>query len=253
MLGVGGGIVFIPVIQEVLRIHGIQDDFVAYTLANSLMLVFIVGISGTLKQMQLGNTHLFSALVTGVSAIISSFAITLLINEYHWIDQRVFNTIFATLLIVTAIRMSFSDKKENPGSAGIVIPDAKKFVPAGLFAGTITALSGLGGGIIMVPYFNKVLKLPIRFSTGLSLSVIPVIALPLLVYYSVVKPSEVVYKGYQTGYIIWPVILPIVIAAIFASRYGIKFSQKLPPRVIHWIFIGFIVITLGKMFLFSEF
>ena len=55
MLGVGGGIVFVPVIQLILTYHKISEGNVAYTLANSLVIVFAVGISGTFKQ--IGRAH----------------------------------------------------------------------------------------------------------------------------------------------------------------------------------------------------
>ncbi len=250
MLGVGGGIVFVPVIQQVLIMNHIGEDFVSYTLANSLAIVFAVGISGTIKQVKLRNTHLPSALVTGFSAIASSLGITFVFTHYGLTDQKVFNAIFAVILILTALRMLFSRKSSGTNDELLTLPSLPNFVPAGLFAGFVTALSGLGGGVVMVPYFNKILKLPIKFATGLSLSVIPIIAFPLLVFYGIKIPVQVIYEKYQTGYLVWPVVLPVIGVAIFASRWGVKVSQKLQSNTIKWIFITFVIITLVKILLF---
>ena len=247
MLGVGGGIVFVPVIQLILTYHKISEGSVAYTLANSLVIVFAVGISGTIKQLKLKNTHLPSAFATGISASISSMLLTYLIYKYDLSNPQLFNYIFAFILILTAVRMLFSNKLE---ATELVIPNIRKFIPAGLFAGVVTALSGLGGGVVMVPYFNKVLRLPIRFATGLSLSVIPMIALPLIIFYASLTPTAFIDDKFQTGYLVWPLLIPVIASAILASSYGVKFAQKLAPKTLTTVFITFVILTLIKILIF---
>lgn len=244
MLGVGGGIVFVPVIQQLLVYHEISNGNVAYTLANSLVIVFMVGISGTVKQLKLKNTHIPSAFAAGISASVSSLILTYFIYINGVNNPQLFNYIFAGILILTTIRMLFSNKTEI---TELVIPKIGKFIPAGLFAGLVTALSGLGGGIVLVPYFNKVLKLPIKFATGLSLSVIPIIAMPLIIFYGSIKPMQFVDFKYQTGYLVWPLLIPIISSAILASGYGVKYAQTLKPKTLSIVFIVFVLITLVKI------
>ena len=69
MLGVGGGLVFVPVFQEIVKNHEIAADRVPYVLANSLLIVFVVGISGSIKHIKIKNTHLQAALTTGLAAV----------------------------------------------------------------------------------------------------------------------------------------------------------------------------------------
>lgn len=244
MLGVGGGIVFVPVIQQILFHHQITEGNVYYTLSNSLVIVFAVGIRGTIKQLKLKNTHLPSAVATGISASISSMLLTFLIFKYELNNQQLFNYIFAVILIFTTIRMLLSKGEDNNQ---LNIPKITKFIPAGLFAGVVTSLSGLGGGVVMVPYFNKILKLPIKFATGLSLSVIPIIALPLIVFYSIINPVQLVHSKYQTGFLVWPLLVPIILSAMLSSGYGVKFAQTLRPKTLSTIFITFVILTLVKI------
>ncbi len=250
MLGVGGGIVFVPVIRQVLYNHHIGEDTVAYTMANSLAIIFAVGISGTYKQLKLKNTHLPSAIVTGVSAIVTSFTISYLIRYFNWHNEKIFNIIFAIILVFTAIRMIASIKGNLNEDNKAKVPPLIKFVPAGLFAGSVTAISGLGGGVVLVPYFNKILKLPIKFSTGLSLSAIPIIALPLLLFYGFNDPKQLVVQDWQTGFLIWPFLLPVIFGAMLASGFGVRFAHTLKPQTIAIIFITFIILTLVKIMMF---
>jgi uncharacterized membrane protein YfcA len=247
MLGVGGGIVFIPVIQEIIRNKALTEESAFYVLANSVAVVLIVSISGTIKQYKMKNTNLKASAVTGLFAIISSLSLSLILKKYKINDPVLFNYIFAGILILTALRMWFSPKKKDEDKEELNMPPLKQFIPAGFFAGLITALTGLGGGVVLVPYFNKILKLPIKFATGMSLSVIPFIATPVLLFYMTESPTKEVFPGLQTGYVMWTAILPLVIAAGIASPYGVKTANKMSSKTLFNIFMFFIVITILKV------
>lgn len=248
MLGVGGGMVFVPIFQELVKNHPIQGDKVSYVLANSLVIVFAVGISGTIKQYKLKNTDFRASLVTGIFAISSSLTASFLMKYYSIKDPVMFNYIFVAILVLTAIRMLYSRNKSNAENETLNMPPLTKFIPAGLFAGLVTAFTGLGGGVLMVPYFNKILKLPIKFSTGLSLSVIPLIALPLLLFYMYNSP-ELALQKFQTGHIIWMMVLPIIASAMIAAPVGVRVAHKLSSRTLVSIFLVFIFITIIKTLL----
>ena len=59
LLGVGGGMIFIPFIQYMLsKFAYIPDsEIVKFTLANSIGLVFLSGISGITRQIKLTIYH----------------------------------------------------------------------------------------------------------------------------------------------------------------------------------------------------
>ncbi|MEZ4804905.1 MAG: sulfite exporter TauE/SafE family protein [Bacteroidia bacterium] len=250
LLGVGGGLVFVPVFQEIVRNHLIETDKVSYVLANSLFVVFVVGISGSYKQYKLKNTHIPSALYTGLSAIFSSLTLSFILKYYDLNNQKVFNYIFSGILILTAWRMWAGRNSKESQSEVLNLPKLSKFIPAGLFSGFITALTGLGGGVIMIPYFTRIMKLPVKFSTGLSLTVIPIIAFPLLLFYIFNGPQQEMYPGWQTGHILWPAILPMIIAAGIASPLGVKVANMIKPKTLLTVFLIFITINIIKILLF---
>jgi hypothetical protein len=109
--------------------------------------------------------------------------------------MALFKTFFSIVMLLTIARVLYGQIKNKTENDVLNMPAYSKFVPAGLLAGVITSLTGLGGGVIMVPYFNKILKLPVKFSTGLSLSVIPIIALPLIVFLSFFFSPKGSYRG----------------------------------------------------------
>lgn len=251
LLGVGGGLVFVPVFQEIVKNHIVASDRVSYVLANSLLIVFVVGISGSVKHLKIKNTDIRSAFATGLAAVFSSLLLSYILRYFHLNNQQLFNYIFCGILIITGLRMWYGKApKGSPESEKVQLPPLKNFVPAGLIAGLITAMTGLGGGVILIPYFNKVLKLPIKFSTGLSLTVIPIIALPLLLFYMFNKPEMELFKGLQTGHILWPTVVPMIVAAALASPYGIKTAHKMSSNTLLIIFLIFIAVNITKILFF---
>ena len=117
-----------------------------------------------------------------------------------------------------------------------------------VLAGTVVSLSGLGGGVIMVPLFRMLLKMPMRTATALSLSIIPLLSLfPLLNY--LIHSPKTTPDILHTGYIVWPVALPISIGvAIFAS-IGLKTATKVPVLYLRIIFAALSSIILIKTIL----
>lgn len=249
MLGIGGGIVFIPIIQEIIKKTALDHDKAFYVLANSLAIIFVVGLSGSYKQYKLKHTDFKASFVTGISAILSSLSMSAILTYLELRNEKVFRYIFAVILLLTGLRMWLSRKQveAETDTKDLQLPPWKAFIPAGLLAGIITALTGLGGGVIMVPYFNRILKLPLKFATGLSLSVIPLIAAPLLIFYSIHNPGKEVFPGHQMGYIMYTAILPIVAAAGIASPFGVRVANKIKPETLLIIFLSFIAINLVKI------
>lgn len=84
----------------------------------------------------------------------------------------------------------------------------------GIFAGTIVALSGLGGGIIMVPLFLIVLKKSMHSATALSLSIVPILSISALIKYISITPTHQI-SSYQTGYLLWIMLIPMLLGVIF--------------------------------------
>jgi uncharacterized membrane protein YfcA len=114
----------------------------------------------------------------------------------------------------------------------------------GIFAGTIVALSGLGGGIIMVPLFLIILKKSMHSATALSLSIVPILSISALIKYISITPTHQV-SSYQTGYLLWIMLIPMLLGVIFFSSLGQKIATKVPVvwlRVIFALLSAFILV-----------
>jgi len=114
----------------------------------------------------------------------------------------------------------------------------------GMVTGVVAGLSGLGGGVVMIPLFMMFGHLTIKKASVLSLAVIPLIALPNVLFYIFSQP-QISITG-STGYIVWPVILPLLAGVLMTVKLGMMVANKLSPKTIKAIFACFITITILK-------
>jgi uncharacterized membrane protein YfcA len=234
MLGVGGGIIFIPLLTWLFASLGLpQEEIVRFTLANSILLVVVSGLTGTWKQHRLGEWQWRKVLSIGVPGAIISYIITYAIQHGDWYSKDRFNMVFLFFLAISTANMIFG-KKTDPDAP---ISEEKPFhaVLVGIFAGAVVALSGLGGGVIMVPLFRMVLKMPMRQATALSLSIIPVLGLaPLAGYLMISNATELPFI--HTGYVAWPYAIPMAAGVAIFATLGMKVAKRISETTLRIIF-----------------
>jgi len=257
LLGVGGGLIFIPFIEEYLKSHPISsDESVKYVLANSIAIVFASGISGIFRQYKQGNWDWKGSLNIGIPGAIASFGMSYLIENGHWYSKSSFQTIFLGFLLISIYNMLFSKKGQVTDQTTEVTfqPNWKKWT-IGLIAGTTVSLSGLGGGVIMVPLFRMLLKMPMKKATALSLSIVPILAFASLLKYTNAIPYALINKGVfevinhdqywlipnHLGYILLPIVLPMMFGTIITTSYAQKKVNSIP---VLWLRIIFALISI---------
>jgi uncharacterized membrane protein YfcA len=259
LLGVGGGMLFIPVITSYLHQYDISSaEMVKFTLANSIALVFMSGVSGTFRQIKMGTWQWKQSLTIGIPGAISNYFMTQAIQDGDWYQKDIFQGVFLGFLGLSILNMIFRKSKSSLPKNGKGNPQIKEqstpyqfsliqdwpSMLVGIFAGTIVALSGLGGGIIMVPLFLIILKKSMHSATALSLSIVPILSISALIKYIRITPAHQV-SSYQTGYLLWIMLIPMLLGVIFFSSLGQKIATKVPVvwlRVIFALLSAFILV-----------
>lgn len=244
LLGVGGGLIFIPILTYIFShlFNLNNEEIVRYTLANSIALVFISGVSGIYRQMRMKIYQPKKSLMIGIPGAISASFMSLGIQHSNWYNHNRFQWVFLLFLILSILNMIFKKDLKILDTSVESTQKNKTLQKAlvGILAGAVVSLSGLGGGIIMVPLFRMILKLNIRESTALSLSVVPILSLlPLISYVTNPSYTTLQLNGnniFQSGYITWPYFLPMALGVIIFSSLGQKIAPKTPSIFIRVIF-----------------
>jgi uncharacterized protein len=113
MLGVGGGILFVPALVLVLGLSQVDGE------ATSLLAILPVAIVGTWRQQRYGNVRLVEGLLMGALAAAGTVGGVALVNV---LPAHVVRIGFAVLLLFTAFGMTrralAPDAAPKPGEAG---------------------------------------------------------------------------------------------------------------------------------------
>ena len=97
MLGVGGGILFVPALVLVLGLSQVDGE------ATSLLAILPVAVVGTWRQQRYGNVRLAEGLLMGALAAAGTVGGVALVNV---LPAHVTKIAFAVLLLFTAAQMT---------------------------------------------------------------------------------------------------------------------------------------------------
>ena len=144
----------------------------------------------------------------------------------HTISLPKLQLVFGILLTLSSIRLLWSAQPTQlvDGFAGHLL-----LIAVGFFAGTMSGLLGIGGGIIMVPAMIIASGLTAIEARGTSLAVI------------VGSGISGAVSHHKRGNIIWPMALISGAAGIPFTYLGIYLSQTLPERISVAIFAGILL------------
>ena len=244
-LGVGGGIIYIPILDYFLSKIGLRDDvLVKAILANSLFVIIFSGLVASYKQYRIKNFYPKEILYTAIPGLVTAVFMTYLIDIGEWYSKEAFSYVFAIMLCIIIVRM-FLSKGQPPIESSETIRPLPLSI-TGFFAGFITALSGLGGGVIMTPVFTDALKMNIKKASSVSNGVIPFFAIAVGVY-NVSSMAPNFMGDWQVGFIALPIVLPMIAATFMLAPVGVNYAQKASPKFIRMVFASFVTIVFVKL------
>ncbi len=154
---------------------------------------------------------------------------------------NIYNSIIIILMIYIIIRTLTKLRKTFTPSEQITYP---KLIATGVSGGAMAALTGLGGGSMIIPMLNLWMKVGIRKAKSISYGTIFIISVVLTIT-NVLNQPPVDVSYLHLGYLLFPVALPLAGGAILGSPLGLKLSEYLSARFISYFFI--IIISLVTM------
>lgn len=246
LLGVGGGVIFVFVLSFYFGSLNIEEtELPKYLISNSIFATFFAGVSSSLKNRNLQTFYWKEVLYCAIPGVLSALLFSYLITEFTWYDKKKFTLFFVVLLLFFFVKIMRSRKKDDAENADKKV----SFIKVGLIgalSGIVSALSGLGGGVIMIPLLNQVIGMSMKKAASVSLGVIPFFALAMSVFYGTLfTPSLDI--AYSAGYLVFPAAIPLALGVIVAAPYGVKAARKLPARLIKVMFAILLAIVALKM------
>lgn len=252
LLGLGGGILIVPLLTLGFGLP-LRE-------AVGVSLVSVIATSGAsagvylqrhMANLRLGMTlELFTALGALVGALVAFL-----------IPDRALAGLFAALLLYVAVTMIRSglrhgarddglaadapaaepENTDPPGTLdrlsgpGYRVRNLGPAVGGSLFAGVVSALLGVGGGIVKVPVMHLVMGVPLRVAAATSNLMIGVTA----------SASAIIYllRGEIDPLVAGPTVLGVFVGATIGSRS----AHRVDVRVLRLLFVVVLFYTAWQM------
>lgn len=245
LLGIGGGLIYILVLEGVLEFSGLDSDTIhRFIIANSFFVMLFSSLAANISLIKSKEFYLKQVLLVGLFSIICATVIQELFVNTEYYHKSHFNILLLLLVIIIFLKMTSRRKSKDPDKK---LEDIKPshYAIGGVAGGIVATLSGMGGGIITVPMLHSVFKLDYKASRSISLGVIFITALFITLLNLVGKAPE---SGlpYTVGYVVFPISLIIVIGVIIAAPIGVMVSRKMKGSTTSLIYIIFLLLFFVK-------
>jgi uncharacterized membrane protein YfcA len=236
LLGLGGGVLIVPLLTLGFGLE--LREAVGVSLVSVIMTSSVaagVYLERHIADLRLGmQLELFTAIGALVGASIAFL-----------LDERLLSVLFAALLAYVAFSMLRSrDAVDEPvaeQASATSRPYVVRNLPLGALgatgAGVVSALVGVGGGIIKVPLMHLGMGVPLRVSTATSNLMIGITAAAGAVIY--------LLRGEIDPYVAGPTAIGVFLGASLGSRV----AHRIDLRILRWLFVAVLLYTAVQMLL----
>lgn len=255
MFGVGGAIVTTPAIRLLL------GGTPAIALGTPLPVTIPSAAVGCVTYAREGQVEWRAAIICGLAGVagtVTGSLITKMANLHYLMIVTALTIIYLAInMIVRGMRGEVAPYEKSVGAfpggelaePGMRAADegktdgvkaaAWKLTGIGYGGGFVSGLLGIGGGLIFIPSFIFLIKLPIKKAFGTSLAVITAVAIP----------GSVIH--YFLGHIDPRLLLFLVIGVVPGAYLGARFSIWAKEA---WLYImfGLFIGGVGIIFLVKE-
>jgi uncharacterized protein len=236
LLGLGGGVLIVPLLTLVFGLD--LREAVGVSLVSVIMTSSVA--AGVYLERHVADLRLGMRLelFTAIGALIGGSIAFL-------IDERLLALLFAGLLLYVAVSMLRSrsggeDETPEPGPGETRTYEVRNF-PLGVVgatgAGVLSAMLGVGGGIVKVPLMHLGMGVPLRVSTATSNLMVGITAAASTVIY--------VIHGQVDPYVAGPTAIGVFLGASIGSRV----AHRIDLRVLRWLFVAVLLYTAVQMLL----
>ena len=242
LLGVGGGIIIVPVTYFVLlQLEYNQDIVMHVAIASSLGVICFTSISSIRSHLKLKNTNLNIVKKWGIGIVAGSILGSVSASS---ISGENLVIIFVILAFLISMNMLFQQKPLIIGS------DIPNFYPLNFLIssliGFFSSIIGIGGGSFSVPTLTMFSK-KIHEAVGTSAVFGFLIAFPGAITFIYTGLNTNNLPSYSIGYVNLLIVFLTSITSIFTAGLGAKVSTNMDKVILRKVFAIFLLLTCASL------
>ncbi|MCW8877997.1 MAG: sulfite exporter TauE/SafE family protein [Kangiellaceae bacterium] len=239
LLGIGGGFVVVPVLIWALPFAQVPQELVPhFAIGTSLLCICVTSVSSARAHHKRTAVEwpLFGITTPGLilGALLGAWLASILTGRWLII-------LFVIGAMTTAIYLLSGHQPKAH-------PDESKwpFFGYGIFTGVVSALIGIGGGSVLVPFLvykgRQIVK-----AVGTAAACGFPIALFGALGYAGSGWNQVENVEFAIGYLYWPAFLGIVVFSSLTAPLGAKVAHYISEKKLRRVFAAFLFFTSGQI------
>ena len=242
LLGVGGGLIIVPTLAWIFHHQQVDDAIVMHlAIGTSLATIVVTSISSVRAHHRRGAVlwPIFWRLTPGI--VVGAWLGAAIADA---LPSAVLSKVFAVFVLTVAAQMGFGAKpaphRELPGTTGMLT--------AGGVIGAVSAIVGIGGGSLTVPFLtwcNIAIRQAVATSSACGLP----IALAGALGFVVTGLNATGRPDWSLGYVYGPALVGITLTSMLSAPLGAKLAHTLPTEMLKKVFAAFLTLVGVKMLL----
>jgi uncharacterized protein len=253
MLGLGGGVFLVPILT---LFFGIDPKF---AVGASAVVVVTNSVVGSTNHLRIRFTNPRLAMLLQIATAAGAIAGAL----YGVLaDPRVIYIVFGAVLIYAAVSMVVRSERRviapPPGAPDTLrlgaafrdpaIKEEIAYIPinvgwgmgVGVGAGVISGMLGVGGGVVMVPAMNLLMRVPVKAAVGTSTFMVGITSV------------ATAFVFYSQGFIDPTLVVPAIVGVFVGGQIGSRLTRRIRAQRLALLF-ALILLYLGLSLLLRAF
>ncbi|PIE40720.1 MAG: hypothetical protein CSA49_07060 [Gammaproteobacteria bacterium] len=234
LLGLGGGIVIVPVLVFTFKLLRFPEEVLTHLAVGSSLATIIATSYGSVKQHHAKGAVRWDILRFLAIGLVAGALVGAGIADF--LKGRVLQILLGSFAILIAVQMAAGLKpnahRDVPGSSGLIA--------SGGLIGLASAVFGIGGGSLTVPYLTWC-NVKMQHAVGTSSAAGMPIAIAGTLGFVVAGWNAPHLPEYSFGYVYLPAFLGIAITSVIFSQVGARFAHRMPADTLKKCFAVILV------------
>jgi uncharacterized membrane protein YfcA len=240
LLGVGGGVVIVPILIFVFTAQGFTPHhMMQIALATSLGSIVFTSVASFVTHHRHGAVRWNIVKEITLGILVGTFSGTWFAARLSTQALKIFFSIFLYYVAATMLS-NFRPKpsRQLPGLLGIN--------GVGAVIGVISSLVGIGGGALSIP-FMMWCNVPVHHAIGTSAAIGFPIAVAGTFGYIINGLSIADLPAPHLGYLYIPALFGIALFSFCSAPFGAKLAHKTPVATLKRIYAVFLIIVATRI------
>lgn len=239
LFGLGGGVVIVPALVWLFSTQNFPNEYIMImAIATSLATIILTSTSSVISHYKLGNI-IWDRVFRLTPGILFGAGIGAVVADV--IPTDVLRWLFISYLLYVGLRMAIKSRTVKGR-------DSNKWLDyiTGNGIGFLSAILGIGGGTLTVPYLVS-RQIPMKNAVAISSTCGLPIAISGTVVYAWLGWDKTQIPGWSLGYVYVPALCGILSCSIVTAPIGAKLANKLPAKKLKQYFSVVILLIAFKM------